>query len=203
MPPPFPRVSPAQAGPTEKKTRADPTSRCGGVKTVLPPGRGHFSPSTAPTALWMLPDPDRKQHSNDWRVMLTSRLVLSRCGQQVHGTKRETSPGPECGRDASAGRGQSVGGATPLTLWASLAEGCAQLSAASQGEARSLSSSRLLSTSLFFFLPSPRRAPHWPNPTGSRSPMGPRAGWSSDLERPAGLSSRRREPVDGRPPGAQ
>ncbi|KAI4533945.1 hypothetical protein MG293_016964 [Ovis ammon polii] len=26
----------------------------------------------------MLPDPDRKQHSNDWRVMLTSRLVLSR-----------------------------------------------------------------------------------------------------------------------------
>ena len=61
---------------------------------MLPPGLGHFSPTAAPTALWMLPDPDPKQHSNDWRVVFTSGLVLSRCGQQVQGDKRETDPWP-------------------------------------------------------------------------------------------------------------
>lgn len=60
VPPTLPRVSPAQAGPTEKKIQSRPHARGvqGSGQCCLQDGVTSHHP-TAPTALWMLPDPDR------------------------------------------------------------------------------------------------------------------------------------------------
>lgn len=105
-------------------------------------------------------------------------------------------PRPRVWQGHLSWRGQSVGRAAPLALRASLAEGCAQLSAASQGEARSLSPSCLLSVSSSSSHISPEH-PTVQAPQGHGHPWDPEARAGSDLGETSGLSSRRQEPVGG------